>query len=375
MSVPAARMETLARSGRSARGLLSWWAAGLAAWLPPRLRDALKADRDRLLLQPLGGELQLRRQHDDALLDVATLPLPLPAAGGGDPLANVLRDAARELPRWLLLPAAQGLRRTLVLPAAAGERLRDVLGFEIERQTPFSAAEVLYDGRILQVREDGQLQVELVVVPRRQFQATVEALGPLPASLVGVDLADADGRTLGVNLLPPEERQRQRDGWLWWKLGLAALGLLALVLGLDQVVDNREAAAAKLQAEVAKRSGEARTVSMQRQQLLDAVEGSAYLQQQRNGRASTVEVINALADRIPDGAYLEKLAIEGEQLTLIGLSNQAAALVSRLEGAKQWDAPALSGALQQDPRSRMDRFTLVAQLRGDKPAEAVRDRR
>ena len=370
MSASAARMETLARSGRNVRGFLSWWASSLAAWLPARLRDSLRADRDRLLLQVQGSELQLRRQHDDALLDVAGLPLPLPTIAGADPLANVLRDGAREMPRWLLLPASYGLRRNLLLPAAAGDRLRDVLGFEIERQTPFSAADALYDGRVLHRREDGQVQVELVVVPRKQYEAVAERLGPLVAGLAGVDLADPDGRTLGVNLLPPAQRHQRRDAWLWWKLALGLVGSLALVLGLGRIVDNREAAATALQASVAKRSEQARAVSVQRQQLVDAVEGTAYLQAQRNGRASTVEVMNALAERVPDGAYLEKLSIEGEQLTLIGLSNQAAALVGRLEGAKQWDAPALSGALQQDPRSRMDRFTLVAQLRGGSQPEA-----
>lgn len=92
-------------------------------------------------------------------------------------------------------------------------------------------------------------------------------------------------------------------------------------------------------------------------------------------RASAVETMDALAQRIPDGAYLEKLAIDGDQLTLIGLSNEAAALVGRLEGAAQWDAPALAGALQQDPRTRMDRFTLMAKLRSDaakEPARAAR---
>ena len=98
-------------------------------------------------------------------------------------------------------------------------------------------------------------------------------------------------------------------------------------------------------------------------ELVDAVEGGRYLQQQRNGRASVIEVIDALSPRLPDGTYLEKLTIEGEQLALLGLSNQAAALVGKLEGAPQWHAPALSGALQTDPRTRMDRFTLVAQLR------------
>ena len=364
--------QVLPRSIRSLRGFFAWWRANLLSWFPATVRNALRADRDRVLFQVLGDDLQLRRQHDDAVEDVAGLPLPLPGSAGMDPMTGVLRDGARELPRWLLLPASMGLRRSLVLPAAAGDRLRDVLGFEIERQTPFSAADVVYDGHVLQRRDDGQLQVELVVVPRKQYESAAMQIQPLMPWLAGVDLADGDGRTLGVNLLPPEQRTRRRDAWIWWKVGIALLGLLALAWAMARIVENREVAARTLQAEVARNAEQARVVSVRRQQLLDAVEGSAYLQQQRNGRASTVEVMNTLAGRMPDGTYLEKLSIEGEQLTLIGLSNQAAALVGKLEGAQQWDAPALSGALQQDPRSRMDRFTLVAQLRVAKSAEVPR---
>ena len=349
-------------AGRSLRGLLAWWGAGLAAWLPSNWRQALAASSDRLLLQLQGDELRLRRQGGNGLQDVANLPVP-PARGEGvDPLADVLTRHAAELPRWLLLPAVSGLRRTLLLPAAARERVRDVLGFEIERQTPFAMGDALYDGRVLGVRDDGQLQAELVVVPRVRADAATAQLGALSGWLAGIDLADAEGRPLGVNLLPAAQRHQRRNPWRLWNVVLAAVALLALALGLSQVLDNRRAAAAQLQADVAKRGAQARTVSQQRQRLVDAVEGGAYLQAQRNARPSMVEVMDELARRLPDGTYLEKVTIEGGQMTVQGLSNQAAALVGKLEGAKQWRAPALSGALQQDPRARSDRFTLVAQL-------------
>ena len=376
MSAIQARAPRLAASGAGVRGFLAWWRAGLLAWLPARWRQSLAADGSRLLLQVQGDGLQLRSQREADLLDLASLPLPLPETGGRDPLHGVLRENAADLPRWLLLPASQGLRRTLVLPAAARERLREVLGFEIERQTPFAAADVLYDGRVLGLREDGQLQAELVVVPRRQFDAATAQLGALADGLAGIDLADAEGRTLGVNLLPPAQRASRRNPWRWWNVGLAALALLALALGLARIVENRRFAADTLQDTVTRRSAEARGVAEQRQRLLDAVEGGAWLQAQRNGRPSTLETMDALAQRLPDGTYLEKLSIEGRQLTLIGLSGQAAALVGRLEGAPQWQAPALSGALQQDPRTRMDRFTMAAQLAGPAGDEKkVRDGR
>lgn len=368
----SALLPSLARfesAGHGLRGFVAWWGSGLAAWLPSGWRQALAASSDRLLLQLQGEDLQLRRHGGNGLQDIANLPVP-PARGAGvDPLAGVLTRHAVELPRWLLLPAASGLRRPLLLPAAARERLREVLGFEIERQTPFALGDVYYDGRVLGVRDDGQLQAELVVVPRARADAAIAQIGSLSDWLAGIDLADADGRPLGINLLPSAQRHQRRNPWRLWNIALAAFALLALALALSQVLDNRRAAAAQLQADVAKRSAQAREVSQQRQRLVDAVEGGAYLQAQRNARPSAVEVMDELARRLPDGTYLEKVSIESGQLTLIGLSNQAAALVGKLEGAKQWTAPALSGALQQDPRTRSDRFTLIAQL-NDASADA-----
>ena len=369
MSEPALTYERFQSAGRGVRGFFTWWGAGLASWLPTRWRQLLAASADRLLLQVEGDCIRLRRLMAGELQDLAILPMLVSRGSQDDPLAGVLTGSAADLPRWLLLPATSGLRRTLQLPGAARERLREVLGFEIERQTPFAASDVLYDGRVLRVREDGQLQVELVVVPRKHFDDANAALAGLSPWLAGVDLADADGRPLDINLLPVSQRKLRVNPWRWWNLILAILLLTGLTLGLAQILANRNEAARQLQTDVDVRSTQARSVSQQRQRLVDAVEGGVYLQQQRNARAPVVEVMDELAKRLPDETYLEKAAVEGGQLTIIGLSNQAAALVGKLEGARQWNAPALSGALQPDPRTRSDRFTLVAQLNDASTAE------
>ncbi|HQX90960.1 MAG TPA: PilN domain-containing protein [Thermomonas sp.] len=366
MSAQKAGGTLLAQSGSGLRGLLTWWGHSLAAWLPASLRRIVVAGDERLWLQPQGDDVCLLLQGEAGPRELASLPLPLPTAS--DPLQRVLHERARDLPRWLQLPDTAGLRRSLVLPAAARERLREVLSFEIERQTPFAATDVLFDGRLLQVRDDGQLQVELVVLPRTRFEAICARLGGMAQGLAGVDLIATNGQPLGVNLLPPASRGKQHDSWRWWNLGLAAVALLALVLGMTQLLDNRRAAAATLKTQMQAREAQARVISSERQRLLDTVEGETYLRAQRNDRPPAVEVMQALAQRLPDGTYLEKLSIDGDQLNVIGLSSQAAALVGKLEGAPQWTTPALSGALQQDPRTRMDRFTLVAQLAGKLPA-------
>jgi general secretion pathway protein L len=350
-----------------AGGFFGWWSRALLSWLPPRLRLALGMDRGRLLLQREGGAIELRLQRLGEIRDLGHLPGLGEGAGhipaNIDPLAGLLAPAAAELPRWLVLPAANGLRRRLLLPAAAADRLRDVVGFEIERQTPFAADAVAFDARVLGRREhDGQIEAELVVVPRATLDPHLAVLGPLAATLAGVDVAAADGAPLGVNLLPPALRRRTADPWRAWNLVLATIAVLATVALLWQLLDNRRDAADELQTQIERGAAPARRAAAERAELVALLEGQAFLDRLRATRPTDVEIIDELSRRLPDGTYLEKLAIEDNRLTLIGLSNEAAALVSRLQGSPLWRAPALAGALMPDPASGRDRFTLTAEL-------------
>jgi general secretion pathway protein L len=343
-----------------ADGFLTWWGRSLAAWMPPRWRRAVGMDRGRLLLLAEGDGLLVRLQRADGLRDLAQLSQ---GAAGELDLQSGLAPELADLPRWLLLPAASGLRRRLALPAAAREHLHDVVGFEVDRQTPFSADAVAYDARILGRRaSDGQLDAELVVVPRTTLATQLEQLGPLAGSLAGADLAASDGAPLGVNLLPPAQRRPQRDPARGWNLVLAALALLATVAMLAQLLDNRQRALATLQARADDEARAARQVSLQRQQLVDLVEGRGFIEQLRRARPTAIEVMDEAAQRLPDNTWLEKLAIDNDQLLVIGLSGEASSLVGRMAGAGAWRSPALTGVLQPDPATGRDRFTLVAEL-------------
>ncbi len=352
--------DTLRRYRTGAGGFMAWWKASLLDWLPARWQERFGLARDRLLVTHEGDRLQLQWQNLQGLHDVTWLPAP---ADAGD-LDAVLGTRLAGLPRWMLLPAGSALQRRLVLPAAAAERLRDVVGFEIDRQTPFSADSVRFDARVRERRADGQLEAELVAVPRTRFDAAIVGLGGIASSLVGVDARGADGMPLGVNLLPVESRRGRQDPLGAWNWALAAFALIAVAATAWQVLDNRRASAAAFEAQVEARAVQARVVAMQRQQLVDIVEGAAFLDGERAARPTTVEVLDELTRRLPNNTYLEKVSMEGDRLLLIGLSPEASALVARMEGSQLWRAPALSGALQPDPRTRLDRFSLTAELIG-----------
>ncbi|WP_243708140.1 PilN domain-containing protein [Luteimonas arsenica] len=354
-------------------GFWRWWTQALATWLPPRLRELFGLARERLLVEVAGDGVRVSIEGADGVRGLGELPLP--AAGSEDPLAPLLAQRVGRLPRWLLLPPAAALRRRLPLPAAAADRLREVLGFEIERQTPFPATEVEYDARLLGRRGDGQLDAELVVVPRQALESQLSALGTLAGTLTGVDVADGQGGGLGVNLLPGARRHRRSDPWMGWNLALGLVAVVVTAAAMWQVLDNRRAAADAFEAQVGEAANRARAASAQRQALVDLVEGMAFLQTTRAARPTTVEVMDELARRLPDSTYLEKLSIEDTRILLIGLSNEAPSLVQRLEGSPLWRSPALAGALQPDPRSGRDRFTLTAELVvAPTPAAATQNR-
>lgn len=357
-----------ARFAPGAGGFFSWWGRTLASWLPLRMRQALGVDRGRLLLQVDGDSVHLRLQQANDVRDLAVLPsladLNAPAgATVADPLAPLLPPRVGDLPRWLLLPPAASLRRRLTLPAAAADRLRDVVGFEIDRQTPFTADAVAYDARVLARRDgDGQLDAELVAVPRQSLDPQLVAIGPLASTLSGIEVAGADGVPLGVNLLPPSQRRTRSDPFRFWNLALAAVAVFALAAAMWQVLENRREATQTLQQTIARNANAARQAATQRQLLVDLIDGQAFLDRTRAARPSTVEIIDELSRRLPDTTYLEKLAIEDESLLMIGLSREASSLIGKLQGTKLWRSPALTGAVQPDPATSRDRFTLTAEI-------------
>ena len=367
-----------ARAWPGLRGFWAWWTTALASWLPPRVRAVFGLAQQRLLLRRQDDTLSLAltlpsQPGESPIRDLAELPWDAATATAGDePLSRLLSPRINSLPRWLLLPGRGGLRRRVSLPAAAADRLREVLGFEIDRQTPFTLADVYYDARVLGRRGDGQIDAELIVVPRASLEHALAALGePLVATLAGVDMADADGFPIGVNLLPGAQRRRRRDPRAVWNFGLAVVAVVGLGAGLWQILDNREAAADALEIQAKRLGQQATKVSAEKKQLVDQVEGLRFLQQTRSGRPSTVEVLDELTRRLPDSTYIERVSIEGDRIMIVGLSSEAPRLVERLQSSKLWHSMNLTGALMPDPAKGKDRFNLEGRLSITSPAAAA----
>ena len=254
--------------------------------------------------------------------------------------------ANREAPLVLRVPDSWVLRKSTSLPVAAKENLRQVIGFEMDRLTPFSSDQVYYDYRLGTDTPDSEtLSVEVGILPRTRIQPWMDQLG---SAGVRVDAIRADSLWPEADLLPVELRNKieVRDVLVNALPVLLLLLLLAVAMALP--LWQKHEIASSLQVQEQKLRKEAEVAVNTRAQLNKEREQLQQLQQAWLNYVPTVDVIKALTDLLPDDTSLQQLELKGDVLTMRGSSSQASSLLALLEGAPGFtEAKFMSSVVQQ----------------------------
>lgn len=352
-------------------GFFAWWGSQLLACLPARWRNMVAERSEALLLDLRSDEIVVWRERGATMSEYARIRRDLPAEAQTaefQRLRNAIDDPL--VHTVFCIPSERVLTRTLNLPAAAEENLRQVLGFEMDRQTPFKADQVYFDSRVLGHDASGRnAQVELVLIPRGQLDQELAALPAAAADLDGVDSwrsVPGAGRR-GTNLLPQERRARRRNLRLPLNLGLAALAIVLFVMVMDESLANRASAVEAMRAEVDKAQTEAKQVAALKKTLADSISGANFLTERKRKGPLMVALIDDLSRRLPDDTYLERLQIENKQVQLQGQAREAAKLIALLGASPCLGNPGFQGQVQPDPRTGKERFQINADLKECSP--------
>ncbi|KZC17600.1 fimbrial assembly protein [Rhodanobacter sp. FW510-R12] len=349
---------------------LGWWGGELRGLLPLRWYGWFGSGADWHLLQHADAAWTLRRSgQGDVLASWNDDGAPAPAAALGAALQRVDRE---DLRLALLLPAAAVLRRTLALPLVARDNLRQVAAFEMDRQTPFTVAQVYYAVRETAApAAPGRLNAELVVVTRGTLDPLLARLQAQGIAVDAADVAAGDGR-LGVNLLPPEQVPHRARPRRRLNLMLAAACVLLLALVLGEWLHNRQLALAQMQAEVEAMRGEAQQVAALRQQLQDDAGAAGFLARRKHDTVAMLSLLQDVTERLPDSAWLERFNVDNAgQIGLQGQSQQAVKLLDALKDSKLITGASFQGSIQPDPSSGKERFYMTARVNQPKPAAAA----
>lgn len=351
----------------------AWWGENLLACLPQRWRDLIADRNETLLLEQQPGQTVVwRARGRAAATEYGRIAQDQPAEAQVAEFRRLRERIEDPTVRTIYcIDAGRVLRRTISLPAAAEENLRQVLSFEMDRQTPFKADQVYFDSRIVSRDASGRtIHVELVLLPRPQLDAEIATLAGGALALDGVDIwrAGHDGQRSHINLLPPDRRAHRRDLRLPLNLALAALAVVLLLLAMSKWLDNRAAAVESMREKVNQADAQARQVSDLKRSLVDSISGANFLADKKRNEPLVVAVLDDLTQRLPDDTFLERMNIENGQLQLQGQSREAAKLIGLLGESPYLSNPNFQGAIQPDPRTSKERFQITAELKRTKVA-------
>lgn len=336
----------------------AWWRSELAGMLPGGLRRRFEGRIQTLRLAPSDDALHMGRRDNGREETLGRIHMTLPEAGERVAAAlGGLQPGATRVE--VVVPPDKLLVKRIQLPLAAEENLREVLGFEMQRQTPFRAEQVYYNFRVLGRRPGSQqLDVQLSVVPR----AVVEAvLGLLPGWQLVQDSAPARGAAGdGVFVFVPDADRRHHASTLQRGLVAANLALLVAVIAIP--LTQQQQYLGELRARLADVRAAATTASNLQQRIDDHQARFRYLFDRKNGQPTSVELLEELSRRLPDDTWLFRAEIRDGKVHLQGTSTRASALIAELEASGFLEGVRFASPVTQDGASGRERFHLSAAI-------------
>lgn len=273
------------------------------------------------------------------------------AERGGAPHGLVLR-----------LPQAAVLQKRLSLPLAARRHLEGLLGFEMDRETPYARDEVHW--RYALRRQDaahGRIEVDLAVVPRSFVDPLVEAARRAGLDPAGVEVATAPNETVLIRLGAGQRWQRLRAQRPLVAMAAAACVLAVIAVATPFIRQQRAIAAAD--AEIQSLTPQATEAAALRQSIDHLASTFEYLKQERNRTGSALSALAAATRAVSDDSYLTGLTLHEGRLVMTGLSPSAAQLVGSLAQSADFREPAFDAPVVQNESDGLETFTISVSLK------------
>jgi len=340
----------------------NWWVGELKQAIPAPLIGRLQPPRPQIDIYVSPAEAIISQRAENGWEELGRFGL----SGAGEAGLGLMIDVASKPDVHVRLANSLVLRRELDLPRVAETRLRDVIGFDLDRLTPLTADTGVFD---VLVREHdpaaGRVRVSLVVAKRQTIDRIIlacERLGVFPRS---IRVAEASGSVAEFNLLADAERTAGRRIWRRpWLVAAAAIGLL-IVTNVVLAFEREAARVSLLSTELAKTRKASQATEKLRAQL-SMNQAEARLLMEAQSQAGPLEVLQDLSRLLPDDAWLFACEMRKGSVRISGLAPSASDLIALLDKSEILTNPRFSGAVTRADRPGNERFEITLDLRGKK---------
>ncbi len=341
-----------------------WWTGELVGCLPERIRIKLVPNRKKLVVLIDDDRVRIERSDGDIEAKIGELPLI-----GADPadLRKAMRRIMRKArlgPRQAVFRLDRGkvLMRSVDLPIAAAENLREVLGFEMDRYTPFNAKDVYYDYRIIDTHlKSKRITVNLAVATREAVDGAVDV-----ARLLGLEptqigfVSPAESEEASFNFLRPARARSHGPIWRGITACAALTFMLLLASAVYLPIKLKQDALQASEARLTRARAEAAESSRLQERLDELLEQSGFVLQQKHTLTNVTELIDEVTRLLPDDTWLLQLDLKGDALELTGFAAKPSALIEVIEGSPLLTNAHFTSPVTPDPKLDVDRFKLSA---------------
>jgi general secretion pathway protein L len=265
----------------------------------------------------------------------------------------------------IFLPLGCCLVRQRNVPAAAADRIADVLALTIERAMPFAMADIRQAWRMTGPAPNdaslaaATLQVMHVIAKRRLIDPLLESARSASLPVAKVDVVDAEGAPIGINLLSRSETPPSLAGRLNRAIAIAAvlLGVASAATAIV-VLQRQDDALTQLEAHTNAARKEAQNARKQVQDANSLSDRIGLLRQRWADGIRIVALWEEVTRRLPDTAWLTDLRVENDTMWINGYARSASELVGMIAASPMFSGVALSAPVVREDGRASERFQI-----------------
>jgi len=260
----------------------------------------------------------------------------------------------------LQLRPARVLFRPLELPQRAAEFLAGVVRAQIDRLTPWTANDAVFGWSAPAEAGADRIVVTVAATARAMVQPIVDALIAAGAEAVAVTAAPPEAAPITV-------LEHRASGTLDLARVRRALVACLIVFGLLAGVSLSVAGLAGMklateQEELTRRIAERRMAIRLGREGGPVATPLRALERRKYQSASSVIVLEALSQILPDHTYVTELRIEGDKLRVIGITRDAPSLIRLMEQSPNFTRATFFAPTTRAPSDPGERFHIEAQI-------------
>ena len=337
----------------------NWWGSGLYHGLPGSLRRMFRSEQPRLSLE-LADDDRLnmswcadgkRKKRKDYHL----------RSDGFDYQRAAKKCARRK--KYLLelvLDEKQTLHLKHTFPEVARDNIEQVVSYQLDRLTPFTADNAYFSARVAKHDKVKQeVEADIYVTPKAVVDKLFDRLQT--AGVPTIDVVSALNGSMRLRNGRQVKASAADQGMPWSKVPLYFC-LFALIASLAAPILYKQRRVDQItEATVELKRGAADQLAI-RDKLLAAEEALRFLEERRRTSPVALDVVERLSAEIPEHTWLERLELEGREVHIRGESNLALTLIDTLEESQHFSRVSFRSPVTRSKESGKDKFHIQARV-------------